>query len=114
MKLSAKIITLTFLGGFLGTFARYELTQIPEGFFYKFWCVNLIGAVVIAFLNHFAWFAKDERRAFFTVGITGGFTTMSGLSALVLYAWYEVLAQALVGVALYLATTAILKRVDRA
>ena len=113
MKLSAKIIALTFIGGALGTYGRYVLSTIPDFFFVNFWAANLLGAILIALFNNIAWFTKDERRAFFTVGITGGFTTMSGLSALVLYSWQTVLAQALIGVAIYLLLTRLIKQVQR-
>lgn len=113
MKLTSKVISLTFVGGALGTFFRYALSSIPEPLFFNFWVANLLGVILIAAFNHFGWFAKDERKAFFTVGFTGGFTTMSGLSALMLYTPLEVVIQALVGVALYVLVTWLLKRGQR-
>ncbi|MFM6971065.1 MAG: FluC/FEX family fluoride channel [Micrococcales bacterium] len=113
MKLTGKVIALTFVGGAIGTFGRYALSTIPDFFFVNFWAANLLGAILIAIFNNISWFAKDDRRAFFTVGITGGFTTMSGLSALVLYSWQTVLVQAVLGVAIYLLLTIAIKRVQR-
>lgn len=110
MKLTAKVATLTFVGGAIGTLARYLLGLIPEWAFVNFWVANLLGAALIAIFNHFSWFAQDQRRAFFTVGIAGGFTTMSGLSALMLYSWWQVLLQAVAGVGLYLLLSWLLKR----
>lgn len=110
MKLSYKVIALTFIGGAIGTLGRYSLSLIPEYFFVNFWAANLLGAVLIAVFNGLDWFARDDRKAFFVVGLTGGFTTMSGLSALMLYSWIEVIAQAVIGVALYLAVTVLLRR----
>ncbi len=111
MKLTTKVVALTFIGGAIGTFARYALSTIPEWIFVNFWITNLIGAVLIAVFNNVAWFAKDERRAFFTVGLTGGFTTMSGLSALMLYSWQTVLLQTVAGVAIYLAVGWLIRQV---
>ena len=110
MKLSAKVVALTFVGGALGTLIRFSLNQIPGYIFVNFWIANLAGAVLIAIFNNHPWFAVDNRRAFFTVGFTGGLTTMSGLSALMFFSPLEVLVQALAGLALYLAISAQLKR----
>lgn len=111
MKLTAKILALTFIGGAIGTVARYALSAIPEWIFVNFWITNLLGVVLIAAFNNINWFAKDERKAFFTIGLTGGFTTMSGLSALMLYNWQTVLLQSISGVALYLLLGWIIRRV---
>ena len=111
MKLTAKIVAFTFVGGAIGTFLRYALLTIPNLFFVNYWAANLAGAVAIAVFNNIDWFAKVERRAFFTVGVTGGFTTMSGLSALMLYSWQSVVLQTGLGVALYLLITAFIRRI---
>lgn len=113
MKLSTKVVLLTFLGGAIGTLGRYSLGLIPEYFFVNFWAANLLGVVLIAVFNNLAWYARDDRRAFFVVGLTGGFTTMSGLSALMLYSWVEVIAQAIIGVVLYLAVSLLIRRFNR-
>lgn len=113
MKLTTKVIALTFVGGAIGTLARHLLGLIPEWVFVNFWVANLLGAVLIAIFNNLVWFAQDERKAFFTVGITGGFTTMSGLSALMLFSWSQVLVQIAVGLCLYLLVTWLIKRGQR-
>lgn len=113
MKLTGKVITLTFIGGAIGTALRAISSYIPDFFFTNFWFANMLGVVAIALFNNLDWFAKDERKAFFTVGFTGGFTTMSALSALVLYSWQTVLAQAFFGVAIYVLVSVIMKRVTR-
>ena len=110
MKLNAKVIALTFVGGALGTLIRFSLNQIPEYIFVNFWIANLAGAVLVAVFNHHPWFARDDRKALFTVGFTGGLTTMSGLSALMFFSPVEVVVQALAGLALYLTVSAQLKR----
>lgn len=102
MKLTSRVVALTFVGGAIGTLLRYSLSEIHDFAFTNFWVANLAGVIAIAIFNNLRWFDKDERKAFFTVGLTGGFTTMSGLSALMLYAWSQVLIQAGVGVVLYL------------
>lgn len=113
MKLSAKVVALTFVGGAIGTLLRFSLTLIPEFFFTNYWAANLAGASLIALFNNLAWFSSDARRAFFTVGFTGGFTTMSALTMLTLYSWPTVVAQLLLGVAIYLATTLVIARTNR-
>jgi fluoride ion exporter CrcB/FEX len=113
MKLTGKVIALTFIGGAIGTELRAISAYIPDFFFTNFWFANLLGVAAIAIFNNLDWFAKDERKAFFTVGLTGGFTTMSALSALILYSWQTVLAQAFLGLAIYVLVSVILKRVAR-
>jgi fluoride ion exporter CrcB/FEX len=112
MKLTAKIVTLTFIGGAIGTFARYALSTIPEWIFVNFWITNLLGVVLIAAFKNISWFTKADRKAFFTVGLTGGFTTMSGLSALMLYSWQTVILQTIAGVVLYLVIGWTIRRVS--
>jgi fluoride ion exporter CrcB/FEX len=114
MKISARIIALTFVGGFIGTAFRYLLNQNIEGLFQGLWVANLLGAVFIAAFLGIKWFKTDSRRAFFVTGFAGGFTTMSGLTLLTFYSWYGVLLQILLGVALYLATRWLIARFTNA
>lgn len=84
MVLSARIATLVFLGGALGTLARFELDTVLEvGPFLMF--VNIIGSFVLGAANGDAK-GSPETRAFFGIGFAGGFTTMSGVSLLLLIA----------------------------
>jgi fluoride ion exporter CrcB/FEX len=113
LKQANKLIAFTFAGGFIGTAARYLLGGIPDIAFVNFWVVNLSGAIAIALFNEFAWFKTSERRAFFVTGFAGGFTTMSGLSMMLFYAWDQVLIQVLAGVAVYLFTGYLVRRFSR-
>ena len=113
MKLGNKLIAFTFLGGFIGTASRYLLDLIPGIAFANYWVVNLVGAVAIAAFKEINWFNTAERKALFITGFAGGFTTMSGLSLLLFYAWQQVIYQLLAGVAIYLFTGYLLRRFRR-
>lgn len=104
MKISGKVIALTFVGGFLGTALRFLLNKNIDGLFQGLWVANLVGAVLIGVFLGVKWFGTDARRAFFITGLAGGFTTMSGLTLLTFFSWYGVLFQVMLGVMLYLAT----------
>lgn len=114
MKINARIIALTFVGGFIGTGFRYLLNQNIEGLFQGLWVANLLGAVAIGVFLGLKWFSTDARRAFFVTGFAGGFTTMSGLTLLTFYSWYGVLAQVMLGFVLYLATRWLIARFTNA
>ena len=104
MKLSFRVVLLTFVGGALGTFFRWWLGAAIESSFVAVAVVNLIGAFAIGFFNGHRWFHTDARRAFFSVGFCGGFTTLSAMmlgfrdSATALL----VVLETLVGVGVYL------------
>lgn len=84
MKLSPKSLALVFLGGALGTLARYGVGVITN------WAVavvvvNLLGAAFLGAANGLGTkpgnhFSTDGARAFWGAGFAGGFTTMSGLA----------------------------------
>ena len=81
MKLSWKTIGLVFAGGALGTLIRFgtssnldELTSMA--------IVNIVGSAVIGWLNSDPRFASEGKRAFWAVGFSGGFTTMSAMALL--------------------------------
>lgn len=97
----------------MGTALRYLLGGIPEVAFANFWVVNLGGAIAIALFNAIAWFNTPERRALFVSGFAGGFTTMSGLTLLIFYAWEQVVFQALAGVMIYLLTGFLYRKFSR-
>jgi fluoride ion exporter CrcB/FEX len=82
--ISARLAALVFLGGALGTLARFELDTVLEiGPFLMF--VNIIGSFILGAANRDAK-GSPETRAFFGIGFAGGFTTMSGVSLLLLIA----------------------------
>jgi fluoride ion exporter CrcB/FEX len=86
LRITAKTIRLTFLGGAFGTLARFTLWAFT-GDLYSVIFVNLIGALLIGYLNGRAIENKkydtDEFNALWKVGFAGGFTTMSAYAALI-------------------------------
>ena len=81
MTLSARVVLLTFVGGALGTIARWSIGLAIESSFWAVALVNIAGAFAIGFFNGHRSFHTDARRAFFSVGLCGGFTTLSALMA---------------------------------
>jgi CrcB protein len=72
------------LGGFVGTLARYQLQGLvqPRGgtFPVGTLVVNVLGSFVLGFVARFAGgttIVSPEIRAGLTIGLCGGFTTMS-------------------------------------
>ena len=76
------------IGGALGSVARYGTVVVVGrwvgvGFPYGVLLVNVIGGFVMGALVEWmttAWSPSDAMRAFFTVGVLGGFTTFSAFS----------------------------------
>lgn len=100
MSSTARIIRLTFLGGALGTAARFTLSltlgDVPSIIF-----VNLIGAALLGWFNGNPKNDTDDFNTFWKVGFTGGFTTMSA------FASFSVLYMQVLGIWAALATVAI-------
>ena len=84
LELSWRIVLLVFLGGALGTLARFELDTLLE-FGPFLMIVNIVGSFVLGAANGDAR-GSNESRAFFGIGFAGGFTTMSGVSLVLLIA----------------------------
>jgi fluoride exporter len=76
------------IGGFIGTVARYLLSQFIQKYFNTAFplgtlIINILGCLIIGFL--FGMFERgslisSELRLFLTVGFCGGFTTFSTFS----------------------------------
>lgn len=79
MKLTFRVALLTFVGGALGTFFRWWLGYAIDSSLWAVALVNLAGAFAIGFVNGHTWFNTDARRALFSIGFCGGFTTLSAL-----------------------------------
>ncbi len=81
-------ILAVFLGGFLGTIARYLLSQLIQSYLGKGWpydilLINLTGAFFLALfttLADAAMFIGPTRRLFLNVGFLGAYTTFSSLA----------------------------------
>lgn len=80
MQINAQVIRLTFLGGAFGTLLRFGLFFI-FGDLVSVLVVNLFGAALIGWLNANPRFSHDAARAFWKTGFAGGFTTMSGVTS---------------------------------
>lgn len=106
------------LGGALGSVARYLLASAVQGaagrqFPLGTLCVNVLGCLLIGFV--YVWMlertaATAPARAFWMIGVLGGFTTFSSFSLetfnLVVEAAYgRALANAVLSVVLCLAAT---------
>ncbi len=87
MKLNARVLLFTFLGGAIGTLLRFaffvEINSGPRAVM----IVNMIGASAIGIFNGHRFFHTDARRAFFSVGFAGGFTTLSGMQLFSSFYW---------------------------
>jgi CrcB protein len=87
---------LTFLGGAIGSVLRFEISQVlPQSIW--LWIVNILGALVLGFINTNKSFAKPNLQAFWGTGFAGGFTTLSSLIT------FTLLINEAVGGVLYLA-----------
>lgn len=74
-------LMLVFLGGGAGACLRYLVAQsfgAQRSFPWATLCVNLIGCALGGWLAaKYAWSSAQPARAFFVVGVLGGFTTFS-------------------------------------
>lgn len=73
-----KLIGFTFLGGAIGSIARYALTLDFEPLVWL-WIVNLGGTFLLGYVQVHKAFKSSESQSFWATGFAGGFTTMSGL-----------------------------------
>lgn len=92
MKPTRRVLLLTFLGGALGTALRYGLSLAVADTLLVLFAVNLLGAAALGWFNGDDRFFTDERRAFWSVGFAGGFTTMSGVSMFLFFGFFSISA----------------------
>lgn len=95
MKPTLKIVWLIFMGGAIGTLARFFIGDL-SGALIGLILVNTIGAAGLGWINGDKRFDTAEQKAFWGVGVAGGFTTMSGLASMVV-TWQTVLGWAVFG-----------------
>ena len=69
---------MVFAGGALGSAARYFLSVDFHQSIWL-WIVNLIGAVLLGYVQVNRAFASSSSQSFWATGFAGGFTTLSGL-----------------------------------
>jgi CrcB protein len=82
-----KAVLLVFLGGGLGSAARYlvsrALNSAPPGFPYGTFAVNIIGSLIIGVILGFALkhhSPSSNTALFIATGLCGGFTTFSAFA----------------------------------
>lgn len=83
-----KVLAAVFLGGALGTLARFAIGLGVDGLnlenlagqLVATTIVNLAGALLLGFVHSIGASKTDSWRAFWGPGLAGGFTTMSGLA----------------------------------
>jgi len=79
LKFSPANFALVFLGGAIGTAARYAASiALPQ--IGMLFLVNLLGAAFLGVVNSAKLFESGSSKAFWGVGFAGGFTTMSGVA----------------------------------
>lgn len=80
-ELSRSAVLLTFSGGALGSLLRFAISEVNSTLI-ALWIVNILGALLVGFFAGHKWFKTESRRAFFSTGLAGGFTTMSAIAIL--------------------------------
>lgn len=116
LLLSKRVILLTFAGGMLGTWARW----LFAGFFDTYgtlFVVNILGSLLLGFVNVHPKFQSDESKAFLAIGLCGGFTTMSAVALwlfqsqnVLLIAIPQVVLMFAAGIAAYFAGTKLVRK----
>jgi CrcB protein len=102
-KLSPSAIALTFFGGAIGTLLRWLISE-NNSTLTALWIVNVSGAILVGVFAGHIWFKTESRRAFWSTGFAGGFTTMSAVAILPLSPGFDavsVAAMVFVGLAGY-------------
>jgi CrcB protein len=102
-KLSRSAVLLTFSGGALGSLLRFAISEVNSTLV-ALWIVNILGALFVGFFAGHKWFKTESRRAFFSTGLAGGFTTMSAIAILPLGPNFDAIsigAMVAVGMAAY-------------
>jgi fluoride exporter len=102
-KLSRSAVLLTFSGGALGSLLRFAISEVNSTLV-ALWIVNILGALFVGFFAGHKWFKTESRRAFFSTGLAGGFTTISAIAILPLGPNFDAIsigAMVAVGMAAY-------------
>lgn len=76
-----KSLSLVFAGGTLGTLLRFSF-DLMLGSLLSVAAVNIIGSIIIGWVNSDPRTSRVGRKQFWSVGFAGGFTTMSGVALL--------------------------------
>jgi fluoride ion exporter CrcB/FEX len=76
--LKLRLLSLVFLGGALGSVARYALSQNLDQSTWL-WIANISGALLLGFVHTSRNLKKPEIQSFLGTGFAGAFTTLSSL-----------------------------------
>lgn len=83
MMTSLKTLGLVFLGGALGSLARFAIGEMWLDEFWLLLTVNTLGSILIGCANAHPRLQSESAKAFVSIGFAGGFTTMSGLAVFI-------------------------------
>lgn len=105
-----RLIGLTFLGGAIGSLARYSLSLTFDQSVWL-WLVNIIGAILLGFVHTNQKLKSPGLQSFLGTGFAGGFTTLSSLITFASFegdlALLQMVAQIVVGLLAYVLGRAI-------
>ncbi len=86
-KLLSSNFALVFIGGGLGSLARYLIgsgLEVTAGSalagMLSLFLVNIAGAFFLGLVSFHPFFGSEQRKTFWGSGFAGGFTTMSGVA----------------------------------
>ncbi|MDE2386792.1 MAG: CrcB family protein [Actinomycetales bacterium] len=74
-----RLVALTFVGGALGSAARFSLGLVWDPF-WSLIVINLVGAAMLGWLVNSKRFESADAKAFLGTGFAGGFTSMSAVA----------------------------------
>lgn len=74
-----KLLLLTFVGGAVGSAARFLIGQVSNSESLTLWIVNLLGALMLGYVHTSKFTSPVSLQALLGTGLAGGFTTVSGL-----------------------------------
>ena len=114
--MKAKTFWLVFAGGAIGSIARAFITTFGADVWATL-AVNIVGAAVLGLVQTAPRFAGDNRQAFWATGFCGGFTTLSAVILITVFAKTDdtgvVLAYVLANIVFGIAAYAAFARVGR-
>ena len=103
--MKSKLLLFTFAGGAVGSTLRYGVSLVFNQQFVWLMIVNLLGAMVLGFVQTSRRFATAEAQSLWATGFAGGFTTLSSLLTFAVLGndpnFYYVAIQFALGIAIY-------------
>lgn len=100
-----RLLALTFVGGAVGSALRYLISASADSQSAALWIVNLLGALVLGYVQSSPRFKAASLQALLGTGFAGGFTTVSGLMIFAILTpygmWSVVTLQVVLGILVY-------------